>query len=242
MSRTRLRRLGTLLALGLLAFGLLAGTVPAGTTTDAGILGFGSTAGGTPVLPVETHTLTSPAGVIHVAINHGNLLLANASATSPLSLPGPVPAAPFTAKTTPVFAGGQCGAAVPPPGVCAGFLTGGSGDKYAVFGSAGSLSWGPDAIRGAAGCPWGMDTCLWDNPTKDVSAVLTPGDTSAFAAVISSNISDGADCVNWVAQGSPSAPPARGPPAPATRRLAEACGTRAPGRSSSRASHPAPRW
>jgi hypothetical protein len=189
-----------LLAAGLLALGLLAGAVAAGTSTFAGLLVTGSAAGGTPVLPVETHTLTSPAGNILVAINHGNLLLANASATTPLSLPGPVPAAPFVAKTTPIFAGGQCGAAVPPPGLCAGFLTGGSGDKYSVFGSAGSLSWGPDAVKGAAGCPWGMHTCLWDNPTKDVSAVLAPGDTSAFVAVTSSDISDGADCINWVAQ------------------------------------------
>jgi len=65
----------------------------------------------------------------------------------------------------------------------------------------GTLTVPPDAFKGSDGpCPWGIDTCLWDTRTVNVTPYLAPGDISATVTVTSAPGLDGSDCINHEAQ------------------------------------------
>jgi hypothetical protein len=143
------------------------------------------------------HTLASPFGAIQAVIYDGNEGVQGAINTTPIT-GFTVPAAPFTAMTTYVVADGQCGVAA--SNGCVGVPSGGSGDLARFIGSTGTFSNGPDAFKGSDGCPWGIDTCLWDTRTLDVSATLAPGDTSAMVEIESGPAVDSLDCINHETQ------------------------------------------
>jgi hypothetical protein len=144
--------------------------------------------------------LASPFGSIQAVIYDGNEEVENA--TNQSTIAGfTVPASPFTANTTYVVADGQCGASAmngcattPPYG-------GGSGDFARFIGSS-TFSYGPDAFKGSDGCTWGVDNCLWDTRSYDVSPYLTPGATSAKVEIESAlaPVPDSFDCINHEAQ------------------------------------------
>lgn len=148
--------------------------------------------------PFTSLTLNGSKGAIRAVVYDGNHALAQRDVSATTAMTGfTVPAAPFTAKTTYVVADGQCGSST--PNGCRGVQTGDdAGDTLSFAGGAGTLTVGPDAIKGSDGCPWGQDTCLWDTLSFDVSHYVSPGATSV--SVTLNRKSTSVDCFNHEAQ------------------------------------------
>jgi hypothetical protein len=192
MSRRRHQRLVAVLAASLLSFAAHVGAASAG-----GGFASGPTAADDPPLAQSfSFNLNSPFGAVQVVVYDGNERAISSTVTTTLT-GFTAPAGPLTAKTTYVVVDGQCGPSS--PNGCSGVPIAGSGDTL-FFGASGSMTDGPDAFKGSDGCPWGVDTCLWDTRTFDVSGLVSPGDSSATASITSGNVGDGTDCINHEAQ------------------------------------------
>jgi hypothetical protein len=199
--RTRLRRLGVLVAAGALAVGGYAlaaqGVTPVcpdglecqNGTADEGDLGY-----------TDDFDLHSQNGTVEVHEEYGNIAIANTARSDSMSFDNPV-GEDWHVIDTKVVAGGQCGPSVPFPDTCASpFPTGGSGDEACYLGNAGSMCEGPDILKGSDGCSYNPsgDTCVWDTKETNVASLFAPGPASYATVVISDDVGDRPDCWNWI--------------------------------------------